>query len=40
MQWTTSVSNNADARRMLQRWATGLRERLDQARSTTTLSAD
>jgi hypothetical protein len=40
MQWTTSVSNNADARRMLQRWATGLRERLDQARSSTTLSAD
>jgi hypothetical protein len=40
MQWTTSVSNNADARRMLQRWATGLRERLDQARSSTTMSAD
>ena len=40
MQWTTSVSNNAEARRMLQRWATGLRERLDEARSTTTLSAD
>jgi hypothetical protein len=33
MQWTTSVSNNADARRMLQRWAVGLRERLDKARS-------
>jgi len=32
MQWTTSVSNNAEARRMLQHWAVGLRERLDQAR--------
>ena len=40
MQWTTSVSNNAEARRMLQRWATSLRERLDKARSTATLSAD
>ena len=40
MQWTTSVSNNADARRMLQHWATGLRERLDEARSTNTLSAN
>lgn len=33
MQWTTSVSNSAEARRMLQRWATALRERLDEARS-------
>jgi hypothetical protein len=33
MQWTTSVTNRAEARQMLQRWATGLRERLDQARS-------
>jgi len=40
VQWTTRISNSADARRMLQRWATGLRERLDQARSSTTLSAD
>ena len=32
MQWTTSVSNNAEARRMLQRWATALRVRLDEAR--------
>jgi len=40
MQWTTRVSNNADARRMLQRWAVALRERLDNARTTTTLSAD
>lgn len=40
MQWTTSVSNAADARRMLQRWAVALRERLDNARTTTTLSAN
>jgi hypothetical protein len=32
-QWATSVSNKADARRMLQFWATALRERLDQART-------
>jgi hypothetical protein len=31
MQWTTSVTNNAEARRMLQHWAQGLRERLDEA---------
>lgn len=30
-QWTTSVSNKADARRMLQKWAVGLRERLTKA---------
>lgn len=33
-QWTTSVSNKADARRMLQKWAVGLRERLDEATTT------
>ena len=33
MQWTTSVSNSAEARRMLQRWASALRVRLDEARS-------
>jgi hypothetical protein len=33
MQWTTSVSNRADARRMLQRWAKDLRKRLDEARN-------
>jgi len=33
MQWTTSVSNKAEARRMLQRWATSLRKRLDNARA-------
>ena len=32
MQWTTSVSNSAEARRMLQKWATALRVRLDEAR--------
>jgi len=30
-QWTTSVSNKAEARRMLQRWAKALRTRLDEA---------
>lgn len=33
MQWTNSVSNNAEARRMLQKWATALRTRLDEARA-------
>ena len=33
MQWTTSVSNRAEAKRMLQRWAVDLREGLDQART-------
>ena len=32
MQWTTSVTNRADAQRMLQRWAVDLREGLDNAR--------
>lgn len=32
MQWTTSASNRADARRMLQHWAKDLRVRLDEAR--------
>jgi len=35
LQWTTSVSNRADSRRMLQQWAESLRKRLDKARSTT-----
>jgi len=30
-QWTTSVSNKADARNMLQKWAEGLRVRLTEA---------
>ncbi len=33
MQWTTSVTNQAEARRIMQRWAKDLRARLDQARS-------
>ena len=33
IQWTTSVSNNAEARRMLQKWASALRVRLDEARN-------
>ena len=31
-QWSNSVSNRADARRMLERWAKELRKRLDEAR--------
>jgi hypothetical protein len=31
-QWTTSVSNRAEAQRMLQRWAKDLVKRLDEAR--------
>ena len=38
LQWTNSVSNNAEARRMLQRWAVDLRERLDKARNPRSLS--
>lgn len=33
MQWTTSVTNRAEARRMIERWAKDFRERLDQARA-------
>lgn len=33
MEWTTRVRNQAEARRLLERWARGLRERLDEARS-------
>ena len=32
MEWRTRVSNRQDAERMLRRWATDLRERLDAAR--------
>lgn len=31
LQWSTSVTNTAEARRMFQSWARSLRERLDQA---------
>jgi hypothetical protein len=33
MEWRTRVSNRADAERMLKRWATRLRELLDEVRS-------
>jgi len=33
MQWTTSVTNRAEAERMIERWAKEYRERLDQARA-------
>lgn len=32
MQWTTSATNRAEARRMIQKWAREFRERLDKAR--------
>ena len=35
MQWTTSVTNRADAKRMLDGWARELREFLDDARNST-----
>jgi hypothetical protein len=36
MQWTTSVTNRAEAKRMIERWALDFRERLDQARGAET----
>jgi len=33
MQWTNSVTNRAEAKRMLERWARELREGLDKARA-------
>jgi hypothetical protein len=36
MQWTTSVTNRAEARRMIERWAREFRERLDEARASGT----
>lgn len=35
MEWRTSVSNRADARRMMSDWAKALRSALDEARSST-----
>jgi hypothetical protein len=35
MQWRTTVSNRADARRMMSGWAKALRSALDEARSAT-----
>jgi hypothetical protein len=32
MQWTNSVTNQAEARRIMQQWAKSLREKLDEAR--------
>jgi hypothetical protein len=36
VEWRTSVSNRADARRMMTSWAKALRSALDEARSATT----
>ena len=33
MQWRTSVSNRADAKRMMTTWAKALRSALDEARA-------
>lgn len=38
MQWRTSVSNRADARRMMIAWAKALRSALDEARAATPVS--
>jgi len=35
MQWRTSVSNRADAKRMMTPWAKALRSALDEAKSST-----
>lgn len=34
LQWTTRITNNFELRRMMERWAQGLRTRLDEARQT------
>lgn len=33
LQWTTSIRNNMEMRRLMERWAEGLRTRLDEARN-------
>jgi len=38
IEWRTSVSNRADAKRMMVSWAKALRTTLDEARSATTIS--
>lgn len=38
IEWRTSVSNRADARRMIRPWAKALTDALDEARSSTTRS--
>lgn len=35
LQWTTAVTNRVEFKRMMERWATDLRERLDEARQST-----
>lgn len=40
MEWRTSVSNRADAKRMMTDWAKALRSTLDEARASTTPSTD
>lgn len=40
LEWRTSVSNRADARRMMTRWAKALRSALDEARASTTPGAE
>lgn len=40
LEWRTSVSNRADARRMMTGWAEALRSALDEARSSTSPSTD
>jgi len=36
LQWTTSVTNRQEAKRLMERWANKMRERLDQARTSGT----
>jgi hypothetical protein len=38
LQWRTSVSNRADAKRMMTAWAKALRSALDEARAATPVS--
>jgi len=40
MEWRTSVSNRADARRMMTAWAKALRSALDEARASTIPAVD
>jgi hypothetical protein len=40
LEWRTSVSNRADARRMMTRWAKALTSTLDETRSSITLASD
>ena len=40
LEWRTSVSNRADARRMMTGWAKALRSALDEARASTTPATD